>query len=379
MSAEQLRENAIQNVMLVSPNLGVWRGNYLLPQKHVHIQYSGQDLDQDSITSPQTRLINDKYPLDASRTPWVRRFRDIKQAQVRLLNKYSVCSGITGVRIIPKSAGLEFFPQLIGPTVGELLGLKQEAEEAGNTAEAARLQARLDAAREASSYFVAETPVFNPARDDEHQSVAYKLHLLAEEFCAAMPDIYEQIQRNESAEVWDAVKDRIPKTREEMRSKFYCGTIPIEFATGGGADRVKITHRELERYQSVVTASVRTAVDEAIENMIAQPRAELAKAISNMTDIISRDGRVTSRTFQPVQRAIEKLRLFSFVGNDTMLKQIENLEKMMGMQVPKHLTSEVANSNGFMRAAQTVVDELENAVKLEENIRKFGNRRIVSL
>jgi hypothetical protein len=98
-----------------------------------------------------------------------------------------------------------------------------------------------------------------------------------------------------------------------------------------------------------------------------------------MTDIISRDGRVTSRTFQPVQRAIEKLRLFSFVGNDTMLKQIENLEKMMGMQVPKHLTSEVANSNGFMRAAQTVVDELENAVKLEENIRKFGNRRIVSL
>lgn len=379
MSTEQQREEVLQNVMLVSPNLGVWRGNYMLPPTHVHISYGDDrlELDQDSITSPQTRLINDKYPLDSDGKPWVKRFREIKQAQVKLLNKYSVCSGITGVRIIPKSAGLEFFPQLIGPTVGELLELQAEAATAGDTRKVEELQRRLDAAKAGSSQFAAETPVYNPDRAE--QSVAYQLHLLAEEFCDQMQDIYAQIQKNESAEVWKAIKDRLPADRSVMRSKFYCGTIPIEFATGGSTERVKITHKELQRYHNVVTASVRTAVDEAIENMIAQPRAELAKAISNMTDVISRDGRVTARTFGPVQRAIEKLRMFSFIGDDAMLKQIENLERMMDVQVPRELTNAVANSNGFMQAAQSVMTELESAMTSEETFRKFGSRRVVSL
>lgn len=377
MSNNPDRDTVLDNVMMVSPNLGVWRGNYMLPQSKVVIQYSGQDLDQDSITSPQTRLINDKWPLDSSNTPWIKRFRDIKQAQVRLLNKYSVCSGITGVRIIPKSAGVEFFPQLIGPTVGEL---KEELTRPDITDSAkASIEQRLRVAQEKSSQFVDETPVYNPARDSDEQSVAYQLHLLAEEFCDQMPDVFEQIQRNEKEEVWAAVKDRLPKTREEMRSKFYCGTIPIEFATGGEADRVKVTHRELQRYQSVVTASVRTAVDEAIENMIAQPRAELAKAINSMTELISRDGRVTERTFAPVRRAIDKLRMFSFVATDDMMQEIKKLETMMDRQVPRDLTSANANSSGFMRAAQVVMDELENSMKMEEHFRKFGNRRMVSL
>lgn len=377
MSAEANRDDVLQNVMLVSPNMGLWRGQYMLPQTHVQITYSDKELDQYSITSPQTRFINERFPVDRSGKLWIKRFREIKQLQQNLLNKYSVSSGIHGVKIIPKSAGLEFFPQLIGPTVGELMELKEEAERAGDTRPLAALQARLEQAKATTSRFVAETPVYSPTAS--RQSVAYELHMLAEEFCDQMEDVYAQIRENESTEVWDAVYDRMPKTREEMRSKFYCGTIPIEFATAGSSDRVKITHKELERYHSVVTASVRTAVDEAIENMIAQPRAELAKAITNMTELIGRDGKVTVRTFNPVQRAIEKLRLFSFVGNDEMLAQINNLERMMDVQVPKELTSAVANSNGFMQAAKSVMDELESAMSAEDTFRKFGSRRVVSL
>jgi hypothetical protein len=377
MSAEEQRDDVLQNVMLVSPNMGVWRGNYMLPQTHVQITYSDKELDQDSITAPQTKLINERFPVDRAGKLWIKRFREIKQAQIHLLNKYSVGSGITGVKIIPKSAGLEFFPRLIGPTVGELMELKEEAEKDGDSFRQLSLHARLEQAKATTSRFVAETPVFDPTQD--RQSIAYELHMMAEEFCDQMDDVYDQIRSNESLEVWEAVRDRMPKTREEMRGKFYCGTIPIEFATGGSTDRVRVTHKELARYQSVVSASVRTAVDEAIENMIAQPRAELAKAITNMTELISRDGKVSVRTFNPVQRAIQKLRLFSFVGNDEMLKQINQLERMMDAQVPKELNNAVANSSGFMQAAKSVMEELESAVTAEENFRKFGSRRVVSL
>ena len=62
-----------------------------------------------------------------------------------------------------------------------------------------------------------------------------------------------------------------------------------------------------------------------------------------------------------------------------MLKQIDQLERMMDAQVPKELNNAVANSSGFMQAAKSVMEELESAVTAEENFRKFGSRRVVSL
>ena len=47
-------------VVLVCPSLGYWRGRYKLPDKETEVSTDGKVLAKDSVTTPQTVLLNNE-------------------------------------------------------------------------------------------------------------------------------------------------------------------------------------------------------------------------------------------------------------------------------------------------------------------------------
>lgn len=316
LAAAVRRRQALEaRVILLAPSFGWYRGQYQLPRGKTDIKIDGDDVSFDNITTPCSKLMTDKYPVDANGAPWKKRLQQIESRQKALIEKYSVPFPIRGVRIVPKASAQEFFREL----------------------------------------------------DD----VIRDLRDAADEFVRDLPDIIEQMRRNTNETVYKAVERKIPRQRDQMRAKFYIDVVPVEIA-GRESDATVVTRNDLATHQAMVQDACQRKVEEAIEAMIEQPRQQLADALEGLKDVIDRNGRVSTKSFRPVEEAMRKLRSFSFVANDALLAQLDALERRMNNTVPNTLDQQTAASNGFSAALNSVLAEVADADKQASDLVRFG-------
>lgn len=356
-------------VLLLAPSFSFWRGYYQLPKGELSVSIAGTKIDNDSVTTNRAVLLSDKHPVDANEVAWKKRFQKIESRGRAMIERFSVPFPIHGVRIVPKSAGEDFFRLLFGPTIGSLRRRVARADERGDFPAKNRAERLLREALEANPHAGPNTPVFDPELASDEQSVAYALHLAANEFCATLPNVLAQIQANLDKTVWEAVSSKIPMDPYKMREKFHMDVTPVELA-GGAVDRV--TADDLSEHNQLVREACQRRVNEAVEEMVRGPRAELAEALASLQGLIKDDGRVTARSFAPVRAAIAKIRMFDFVADNEILATIGDLERRLDITAPAQLNSTTAAQNGFSAALATWQSEVESAESAEATIERFG-------
>lgn len=332
------RHSALERrVLLLSPTMGWWRGQYQLKAaknaveqatgKGYTITIGDKDVDTAKITKPQVKLLE----AGSRAKNWLKRFQTLDSERNALIERYSVpFPGIRGVRIVPRDAAASFF--------GDLIGL-------------------VDAVGR---------PLYESGRSV--QSIGYRLAQLADQFVSGFHELTADMQQNIDAELWDQVAHKIP-TRERIREKFYMDVSAIELS---GSSPSQVRREDIDQYENLIRESTLRKADEAIEEMISGPREELAKALTELEALIQRNGKVTERSFNGVRQAIEKIRLFDFVANESLLQQITEIENRLEIAVPKALDSTTATSNGLFAAINNVRDEVNDEVKRCDDYAKFG-------
>lgn len=330
------QKNLQRRVLLLAPTFGCWRGMYQLSEDRVDVKLDNQTVRSEDVTTPRAILMKDTCPVDRNGTAWKKRFRDIEKQHQKLIDEFSVPFPIHGCRIIPKAKGREFFDRLIGPTTdsGHPVGKRD-----------GRLLLGI-----------------------EKQAIAYQLAKAADEFCSELTSVFAQIA-TDNPKVWAEVQDRVPATLVDMREKFYVDAVPIELA---GGEFSEVTQEDLADHSAIVREACHRKVNEAIESMVREPREQLAKALASLHELISRDGRVTERSFGPVRAAIAKIRLFDFVANDELLQQINAMEARLEITKAAELDSVTAANNGFSTALQALRTEITSAEQQAADLARFG-------
>ena len=118
---------------------------------------------------------------------------------------------------------------------------------------------------------------------------------------------------------FELARAKIP-TREEMLK-----TTGVWFASFPLAQQ----SRGVQLGQSRLLGEARRRADEMLDgltgNLVNQPRAELAEAVASLVRLAVEGGRVTAKTLAPIRRALEKVKLFTFIEDPTTQSQLDAL------------------------------------------------------
>lgn len=379
MSTTMLNESDVQintdllgqRVLLLSPTMSRWAGRLQLPSSRAEVHMNDHVLDSNAVTTPCVKLMTKQYPLDSTGKPWKARFDAISNRLTALKAQYSVGFAITGVRIIPKATASEFMQKLFGPTIGYLTKKMHEYQEAGRNREANELADRIFDTRDKWGDFPSSsrTPVNDPTVTQ--QSIAYEFWDSVLEFVNDYDNVMRQIETR--GECWEYVRTKIPKSKEAMFRKFDLGVFPIELS---GTAPGQVSMEDLENHADVVRETCQRQVQLAIESMIAEPRRELAETIENIETLIADRGKITTRTFDRVHRAVEKLNNFSFVANAELMSRLQQLNTMLDSTVPARLTdtdaATVANTAKFAAELASIRQDLVDPGIMERDLVSLG-------
>jgi hypothetical protein len=366
------RQDALeQNVLLLAPSIGWWKGTYQLPRTKTDIKVDDKAVSNNDVTTPRAKLIGDTYPHDADGRLWKKRFQKLDSRLEAVKGRYSVKFPIAGVRVVPKSKGAELMYELFGDTIGTLEHRSEQCRGQGRHSEADvidnRVAERVNAVQTKHGGVVSKsTPVFDPNRTV--QSIAYDLDMVAEEFCDHLPHVLAEIAREN--DVYAQVASRVPQSAGLMRSKFHLDVVPIELA--GTTKTNKLTATDLEDHNEIVRDACQRQVEAAVEEMIAGPRQQLAEALANLKGLIDRNGRVRSTSFAPVRQAIEKIRMFEFCANDDLLESMRLLEHRLNITTPKNLDATTSANSGFTAAIEGFMSEVQDADQHQRDLDSFG-------
>lgn len=336
----------------------------------------GEVAKNSDVTTPRAKLMTDAYPLKRDGKPWLKVFQGIENELNRLKNAHSLPFDLSGARLIPRRSFQLFMDRLYGPTLGSLTKQLSQARQERDHVTANRLEAEINASHEQSRGFRndATRPVYDKTKLPDEQSIAYKLFVASLEFCQDWENIRAQIAAANT--MFDKVEKRVPRTAAEMANKFSVDVLPIELA---GNSPTELTADDLALYKDVVEDAVRRRVTDAIETMVEAPRQQLATALTNLQELISRDGRIRSTSFAPVREAIAKIREFDFVADADLLNQITALETRMERTNPVGLDSETAAANGFSAALTNFMEHVTDTDRMQADIEEFGFRRCITL
>lgn len=364
------RQEALESrVLLLCPSIGWWKGMYQLPRAGTDVVSNGRSVDRHDVTTPRAKLMTDDYPRDLSGTPWKKRLQKLDSRLSALKERYSVPFPINGVRIVPKSRGQAMLDEMYGLTIGRLQRRIQRANDEGQAGAANVMERHLaEAWRINGANAPANTPIYDWTKVGSEQSIAYDLHRATEEFCANWPTIRNEIATKN--EVFALVESRVPHSAGLMRSKFHLDVVPVELASG--ISTTAVDQDALEAHNDIVREACHRRVEEAIESMIEGPRQQLAEALTDLKALITRDGNVTTKSFNPVRAAIAKIRMFDFVANATLLARMGELERQLDITAPNELDAATAANNGFTAAIDRFMDNVQDAQAQARDLEEFG-------
>ena len=342
---ESIRRQLTKHVVLASPSVGnpVANGfNYQIGNRstnrngqqtsNVAIQIDGRSVDTAHVTMPQVKLFDCCDEL-----------KHIRKEFRKLDNKIKCL--IDGQSVAP-CAGIRAFPVSVFPTVmDELLG---PADKNGN----ARPKLGSDG---------------NPLSMDQ-QSLLYQLSRYGHRLRERWPAILQLMERHIEPHIWSAVRHKVP-TAASLAKRFYIHIFPVYLQVGND---VKIGRDEVEDHAAHFRSAIERRMEDTIEAMIAEPRQMLADSLTNLYELIKKDGRVTAKSFKPVHAAISKIRLFKFMANSTMIDQITKMEQKLHSMDPSALDSVTAGTNGLFAAIESLQQEVVDAEKQAADFERFG-------
>lgn len=355
-----------QTVYLLAPVLGTWHGVYHLPREDTKTTVKGADVQSTDITTPQAKLLTKTYPLDSNNKPWKTRLDGIHTQLEKAKSKFSVRFSINGIRIVPKAKITQFLHELYGDSVGDLQRKLASAEALSDYGVANTIRRRLNAfGPDAAIGVPPDTPV-----SDAHgnNSINYLLRQTRNEFVDTWEDIQQQIARNSS--VYEQIRTRIPGAKT-IGSKFYLDVTPIELSGGGGRET---DIDDFLTHQHNVQEACQRRIDEAVEEILEGPRAELTSALTDLEQLIARSGQVTDRSFGAARRAIDKMKMFDFSLTPELMERVKRAEQLVNNATPRSLNGDVRISGAFQKELSAVREALNQDATVEDAYRQFGSR-----
>lgn len=207
----------------------------------------------------------------------------------------------------------------------------------------------------------------------EHQAVARQLQILGNQIADEWADVCRLMESHMAPILWDRLKDKLP-TADQVRIEYRnpVRIYPTNLGTPEGA--VLSNTADILHYKQYIDRLAREECQGIVQALVEEPRKELAKALEAAHTLINRDGRITTRTFEPVRRQIEKLKQFSFIANSEMIGKMDELMQRLGTIVPSEQDRITAHSNGLMSAIESVMEEVQDADKQAADIAKFGGQ-----
>lgn len=351
-----------QTVYLLAPTLGTWHGVYHLPREDTETKVKGASVQSSDITTPQAKLLTKTYPLDSNGKPWKARLDGIHTQLEKAKSKFSVRFSINGIRIVPKAKITQFLHELYGDSVGDLQRKLANAETMSDYGTANTIRRRL-------STFAPNTAADTPVADTRgSNSINYQLRQIRDEFVNTWEDIRRQIADHSS--VYEQIKTKIPDVKV-IGSKFYLDVTPIELSGGGGRET---DIDDFLTHQHNVQEACQRRIDEAVEEILEGPRAELTDALTDLETLISRSGQVTDRSFGAARRAIDKMKMFDFSLTPELMERVKRAERLVNNATPKSLNGDVRISGAFQKELSAVREALNQDAAVEDAYRQFGVR-----
>ena len=351
-----------EHVILVSPTISLWQGQYQLPVQKLKTELADQTLASKHITTPKAKLLTDDSPLDRRGVAWKKRFNQIDSALSKLKQQYTLSFSINGIRILPRNKIGVFMDKLYGTTVGQLRR-QLEANTLSHT-ESRIVQNMLDGE---FSQAQPSTMVLYPRNRDKPLTMVLKETV--DEFVADYANVRAQLA---NSPVWAAVQAKVPKTAEEMRRKFGLHVTPIEIASGS---LTKGSTDEMLMHTDVVRSACRQHVSAAIEAMISEPREELDNAIGALQTLITNDGVVSEASYAPIRRAIDKIRMFEFVANDELRQKMTMLQTQLNTTRPASVRNNRNLANVFNSQLGAIREEVASEAARTAAVTEFVERR----
>jgi hypothetical protein len=304
-------------ILLVSPSMSWWRGQYQVSTTSMTVGH--QEVQADSVTSPRTRLLECCDYLKG----WQKRFSDLDRERTKLVDTVSVRFSITGVRIVPVSA----VPDLMTGLIGNVDSLGQ------------------------------------PVRDNnaEKQSISFRLQEAASEFIDRYDEVIERLVENTPAAIWATVRHKIPN-RVAMRRLFSL-TCPAVRIASPDNNTLQVDGVDMANISTFFQQAALRQVEETVQQIVQEPRAELCEAIANLQSLISRDGRVTTKSFVPIKAARQKFDIFEFgtlADQPELASKLARLDRMLDNLIPSDINSTNSVNSGLDSLMTDTIQLLSN-------------------
>lgn len=200
--------------------------------------------------------------------------------------------------------------------------------------------------------------------DEEMRAVVTHWTQDSERFRAAVRS------RLNSDALWEQAKALIPSLGSLLGStRVDIVSIPFGLAMG------QLRRAGERSFLQQARARTGEMVEQVMHQVIAGPRQELADAVTNMAELIARDGNVSVRTVAPIRRAIEKLQVFDFVADDVLRARLADLSNMLDGVVPAEQNSVSAAANGLSNLLANVAAAALDNVALANQYQATTARR----
>ena len=115
--------------------------------------------------------------------------------------------------------------------------------------------------------------------------------------------------------------------------------------------------RGVDRGLQSMMGEARRRADEMLagltDTLVNQPRTELAETISSLFQLVNESGRVTQKSLAPIRRALEKLKLFTFVEDPETRAHMDSLQRQLDEMDPR-LLSQDSTALASLETARTV-------------------------
>jgi hypothetical protein len=351
-----------EHVILVSPTISLWQGQYQLPSQKLKTELADQTLESKHITTPKAKLLTDDSPVDRRGVAWKKRFSQIDSTLSKLKDTYTIPFHINGIRILPRGKIGEFMDALYGTTVGHLRRKLESGSFRVHEERAVRQLLDGEFAQADPS-----TMVLYPR--DRVKPLAMVLRDTVDEFVGDYDNVRAQLS---TSPVWASVHTKVPRDAAAMRHKFSLSVTPIEIASGS---LTKGTTDEMLMHTDVVRSACRQQVSAAIESMISAPRAELDEAINNLQTLIANEGAVSAGSYMPIRRAIEKIRMFEFVADDDLKQKMSQLQTQLDTNRPTSVRDDRALASVFSQQLGEIREAVSSEVARATAVAEFVERR----
>ena len=341
LSADQTAQatgDLLKHVHIIDPDMGVWQGRFMLKDAKVVVGH--ETADKNTVTAPHVKLME--------QSAWLKSYKEaftkLKSEVNEIVSFYSEPFPIRGLRMVPHTVADQLLYELIGKTGGGV------------------------------PIYDSERYVERKASTD--QSVAFRLEKAADDFCNNWSRAVAEMRDNTPEAIWRRVSGRIPEA-EDVRKKFYLRIVRIRLAAADEEDRVSaakgaLTVGDLARYSDYIDQAARAQIDAAIAQATVGPREAFAEALTELNNLIQRDGRITDRSFNAVRAAISKLRAFSFIASPELLEQARLLEERISGITVASFDRDTAIASGFAEQLNDITQAARDDLKIEDDIRRFG-------